>query len=100
EALLSGMLAPEYHEVIQGEGQVRQVFKIGRNYAAAGCFVTSGTIHRNDQVRIIRAGETLYQGRIESLRRFKDDVRDVSTGYEFGLTLPTYADYEEGDVIQ
>ncbi|MEA2640129.1 MAG: translation initiation factor [Chloroflexota bacterium] len=100
QALLSGMLAPEYHEVIQGEGEVRQVFKIGRNYAAAGCHVTSGTIHRNDLVRIIRGGETLYQGRIESLRRFKDEVREVTIGYEFGLTLPSYADYEEGDVIQ
>ena len=100
ERLLSGMLEPEYREVIQGEAEVRQVFKIGRTHAAAGCYVTSGTITRNSQVRVFRSGQKLFEGRMESLRRFKDDVREVQTGYECGITLVGFADFQEGDVIQ
>ncbi len=100
ERLLSGMLEPEYREVIQGEVEIRQVFKIGRTHAAAGCYVTSGSITRNSQVRVFRSGAKLFEGRMESLRRFKDDVRDVQTGYECGITLVGFADFEVGDVIQ
>jgi len=100
ERLLSGMLEPEYREVVQGEAEVRQIFKIGRTHAAAGCYVTSGPITRNAQVRVFRAGEKLFEGRMESLRRFKDDVREVQSGYECGITLVGFADFQEGDVIQ
>jgi translation initiation factor IF-2 len=100
ERLLSGMLEPEYREVVLGEAEVRQVFKIGRTHAAAGCYVTSGSITRNAQVRVFRGNEKLFEGRIESLRRFKDDVREVQTGYECGMTLVGFADFEEGDRFQ
>ena len=100
ERLLSGMLEPEYREVVLGEAEIRQVFKIGRTHAAAGCYVTSGSITRNAQVRVFRGNEKLFEGRIESLRRFKDDVREVQTGYECGMTLVGFADFEEGDRIQ
>jgi translation initiation factor IF-2 len=100
ERLLSGMLEPEYREVIQGEAEVRQIFKIGRTHAAAGCYVTSGPITRNAQVRVFRGGEKLFEGRMESLRRFKDDVREVQAGYECGITLVGFSDFQEGDVIQ
>ncbi|MBM2809405.1 MAG: infB [Chloroflexi bacterium] len=100
EKLLSGMLEPEYHEVIQGEVEIRQVFKIGRTHAAAGCIVTSGTIPRNAQIRVFRGGVQLFQGRLESLRRFKDDVREVATGYECGISVEGFIDFKEGDVLQ
>jgi len=100
ERLLSGMLEPEYREVIQGQAEVRQVFKIGRTHAAAGSYVTSGSITRNSQIRVFRGNEKLFEGRLESLRRFKDDVREVQTGYEFGITLVGFMDFEEGDRIE
>lgn len=100
ERMLSGMLAPEYREVVMGEAEVRQVFKIGRSGAAAGCYVTSGSLRRNAQVRVLREGQRLFEGRMESLRRFKEDVRDVQSGYECGITLAGFADFQEGDVMQ
>ncbi len=100
EKMLSGMLEPEYHEVVQGEAEVRQVFKIGRTRAIAGCFVTSGTITRNSQARVFRGKELGVDGRLENLRRFKDDVREVQTGYECGISIVGFADFQEADVIQ
>ena len=100
DRLLSGMLEPEYREVILGAAEVRQVFKIGRTHAAAGCYVTSGTISRNAQVRIFRGREQLFEGRLESLRRFKDDVRDVQAGYECGIAVGGFTDFQESDVVQ
>jgi translation initiation factor IF-2 len=100
ERLLGGMLEPEYREVVLGEAVVRQIFKIGRTHAAAGCYVTSGSIPRNAQVRILRSGDTVFEGRLESLRRFKEDVREVQTGYECGITVNGFASFEEGDVVQ
>jgi translation initiation factor IF-2 len=100
EKLLSGMLAPEYREVVQGEAEVRQIFKVGRTRQIAGSYVTSGSIPRNTQVRILRGGQQIFEGRVEGLRRFKDDVREVQTGYECGITIGGFDDYQEGDVIQ
>ncbi len=100
ERVLSGMLEPEYREVILGELEVRQVFKVARQASVAGAYVTSGTIPRNAQVRIYRAGELIHQGRLESLRRFKDDVREVQTGFECGIQVTAFADFKEGDVVQ
>jgi translation initiation factor IF-2 len=100
EKLLSGMLEPEYHEVVQGEAEVRQIFKVGRTRQIAGSYVTSGSIPRNAQIRILRGGQQVFEGRIESLRRFKDDVREVQTGYECGITIIGFSEFQEGDVIQ
>jgi len=79
---------------------VRQIFKIGRTKAAVGCIVTSGSIHRNSQVRVLRGGKEIVDGRLDSLRRFKDDVREVQTGYECGIQITGFADFQEGDVVQ
>jgi len=100
EKLLSGMLEPEYHEVVQGDAEVRQIFKVGRTRQIAGCYVTSGAIPRNAQVRVRRGNQQLFEGRIENLRRFKDDVREVQTGYECGISLNGFNEFQEGDVIQ
>jgi translation initiation factor IF-2 len=100
ERILSGMLEPEMREVALGEAEVRQVFKIGRTRAVAGCYVTSGSIPRNAQVRVRRGGELLTEGRLESLRRFKDDVREVQAGYECGIGIAGFADFQEGDTIE
>ncbi len=100
ERILSGMLEPEYREVVLGEAEVRQIFKIGRTNAAAGCLVRSGSIPRAAQVRILRKERTVFEGRLESLRRFKDDVREVQSGYECGITVSGFAGFEEGDVVQ
>jgi translation initiation factor IF-2 len=100
ERLLSGMLEPEYREVVLGEAEVRQVFKIGRTHAAAGCYVTSGSIPRNAHIRIRRGSELLFEGRLDSLRRFKEDVREVQSSYECGINISAFSDYQEGDVVQ
>jgi translation initiation factor IF-2 len=100
ERILSGMLEPEMREVALGEAEVRQVFKIGRTRAVAGCYVTSGSIPRNAQVRVRRGGELVTEGRLESLRRFKDDVREVQAGYECGIGIAGFADFQEGDTIE
>jgi translation initiation factor IF-2 len=100
ERILSGMLEPEIREVSLGEAEVRQVFKIGRTRAVAGVYVTNGSIPRNAQVRVRRNGELLIEGRLESLRRFKDDVREVQTGYECGIGIAGFADFQEGDIVE
>ncbi|HEY3116330.1 MAG TPA: translation initiation factor IF-2 [Chloroflexota bacterium] len=99
EQLLHGMLKPEYREVITGQAEVRQVFKIGKG-RIAGCYVTSGTISRSNDIRIFRAGEPLFRGRMAGLKRFKDDVREVQTGYECGISIEGFADIQEGDIIE
>ncbi len=100
ERILSGMLEPEMREVTLGEAEVRQVFKIGRTRAVAGVYVTSGVITRNAQVRVRRGSELVTEGRLESLRRFKDDVREVQAGYECGIGIAGFADFQVGDTIE
>jgi translation initiation factor IF-2 len=100
EHLLSGMLEPEYREVILGEAEVRQVFRVSRANAIAGCYVTSGSFVRNAQVRILRGGGVLFEGRLDGLRRFKDDVREVQTGYECGMVVSGFTEFQEGDIIR
>ena len=97
---LQGMIGPKYREVVHGHAEVRQIFRIGRNYAAAGCLVVDGTIYRNDRARVMRAGNEQFDGKIGTLRRFKDDVREVASGMECGIALEGYADFQEGDVIE
>jgi translation initiation factor IF-2 len=97
---LTGLLEPKYHEVIDGHGQVRQVFKVGRSEAIAGVIVTDGKALRNSSVRVIRDGTVAFDGRIESLRRFKEDTREVATGYECGLRLDGFNAFQEGDILE
>ncbi len=97
---LEGLLSPEIKEEVVGRAQVRQVFRISRIGSVAGCYVLSGTITRNDKVRIIRDGFEIYKGTISSLKHLKDDVREVRQGFECGLTVSGFNDYAEGDVIE
>jgi len=97
---LVGMLKPEYEEVVTGEAEVREVFGVPRVGKVAGCFVTHGTITRGSKVRFLRDGTVIWKGTIASLRRFKDDVREVREGFECGLTLSGYNDIRIGDVVE
>jgi translation initiation factor IF-2 len=100
EAAMLGMLAPKYEEVVTGEAEVRAVFRIPRVGAVAGCYVQSGTITRGSKVRFLREGVVIWKGAITSLRRFKDDAREVQSGFECGVGLSDYQDLKEGDVIE
>ncbi|TCS82984.1 translation initiation factor IF-2 [Tepidibacillus fermentans] len=100
EAALKGMLEPEYHEVIMGRAEVRQVFKASNVGTIAGCYVTEGKIVRSASARVIRDGIVIFEGQIDSLKRFKDDVREVAQGYECGITLQNFNDIKEGDIIE
>lgn len=100
EAALTGMLAPEYEEVVTGQAEVRSVFKISKVGAIAGCYVTDGVIERNSLVRIIREGIVVYEGKMASLKRFKDDVKEVKQGYECGISIENFNDIKENDVIE
>ncbi|MGH9062814.1 MAG: translation initiation factor IF-2, partial [Acidimicrobiales bacterium] len=100
EAAMVGMLAPELEEVVTGEAEVREVFRVPRVGAVAGCYVRSGTITRGSRVRFLREGVVIWKGAITSLRRFKDDVRDVQTGFECGVGLSDFQDLHSGDLIE
>jgi len=100
ESAMLGLLAPEFEEVVTGEAEVRQVFRIPRVGAVAGCYVREGTITRGSKVRFLREGVVIWKGTISSLRRFKEDVREVQSGFECGIGLSDYQDLKEGDVIE
>jgi translation initiation factor IF-2 len=101
EKALKGMLAPEKTEKVTGHATVREVFKISRVGSIAGCIVTDGTIARNNRVRIVRDNVVMEDNRqLDSLRRFKEDVREVRTGLECGLKIVGYDDIKVGDVIE
>jgi len=97
---LVGMLKPEYEEVVTGEAEVREVFGIPRVGRVAGCYVTHGVITRGSKVRFLRDGTVIWKGAIASLRRFKDDVREVREGFECGVGLENYSDLKSGDIIE
>jgi len=97
---MEGMLAPEYREKVLGNAEIREVFKIPSIGTIAGCYVTEGKINRNDDIRIIRDGIVVIEGKIASLKRFKDDVKEVNTGYEFGIGIEKYNDLKNGDIIE
>jgi translation initiation factor IF-2 len=99
-AALEGMLRPEQREVVVGEAVVREVFKISRIGTIAGCMVRSGVINRQGRVRLVRDGVEVYDGTIASLRRFKDDVREVREGFECGIGIENFNDLKVGDVIE
>lgn len=100
EQAMKGMLDPEYKEVVIGHAEVRNTFKVSKVGTIAGCMVTSGKITRNAEVRLIRDGIVIHEGKIDSLKRFKDDAKEVAQGYECGITLASYSDVKEGDVIE
>ena len=97
---LSGLLEPEVSEEVIGEIEIRDIFKASKIGSIAGCYVTSGNVHRNDKVRLVRDGKPVYDGKFSSLKRFKDDVKEVASGYECGLTLENYNDVKVGDKIE
>jgi translation initiation factor IF-2 len=99
-AALEGLLEPEVAEHIMGRAEVRETYHIPRIGVVAGCYVTEGTITRNAECRLLRDDVVVYQGRIASLRRFKEDVHDVSSGYECGIGLERFADIKRGDIIE
>ncbi len=100
EAAMKGMLDPEYEEKVIGQAEVRQTFKVSKVGTIAGCYVTDGKITRDSSVRLIRQGVVVYEGQIDTLKRFKDDVKEVAQGYECGVTIKNFNDIKEGDVIE
>ncbi len=100
QAALVGMLEPTFREVIEGHAEVVQIFKAGKTTVIAGCRVSDGKITRSSQARILRKDVKVYEGKIGSLRRGKDDVREVTSGYECGIVLDEFTDFEIGDIIE
>jgi len=100
EAAMVGMLTPEFEEVVTGEAEVREVFRVPRVGAVAGCFVRDGVITRGSKVRFLREGVVIWKGSITSLRRFKEDVREVQAGFECGIGLSDFQDLHGGDIIE
>jgi translation initiation factor IF-2 len=97
---LEGLLAPDEKEVLLGAAEVRQLFKVPRTGTVAGCYVTEGVIRRNDPVRLVRDGVQVYRGLLGSLKRFRDDVREVREGFECGMNIEGYNDVKVGDIIE
>ncbi len=97
---MSGLLTPDIEEVEIGRVEVRQVFKITKAGKVAGCYVAEGKVTRDALARLVRDGKVVYEGSIDTLKRFKDDAREVAEGYECGLTLTNYQDIQEGDIIE
>jgi translation initiation factor IF-2 len=100
EQLLVGQLAPEEQEVVLGTAEVRAVFKVPRAGTVAGCYVTEGVVQRGAKARLLRGGVVTYDGSVDSLKRFKDDVREVAQGFECGIGLANFNDVKEGDLIE
>ncbi|NLB85364.1 MAG: translation initiation factor IF-2 [Acholeplasmataceae bacterium] len=100
EAALKGMLAPVFEEVVIGQAEIREIFKSSKVGTIAGCYVTDGVIERNSLVRVLRNQIVVYEGKLASLKRFKDDVKEVKTGYECGLSIANFNDIKVGDVIE
>jgi translation initiation factor IF-2 len=100
ERALIGMLAPEYEEVVTGEAEVREVFRVPKLGGIAGCLVRTGAITRGSKVRFLRDGVIIWKGSITSLRRFKEDAREVREGFECGIGLSDFQDLKQGDLIE
>lgn len=97
---MEGLLSPEISEELVGNAEVREIFKVSSVGTIAGCYVTDGKILRNNPVRVVRDGVVIYDGEIDSLKRFKEDVKEVQTGYECGISIVNYNDLKVGDVIE
>jgi translation initiation factor IF-2 len=100
EAAIKGMLEPEYEEVFLGRSEVRAIFKVGKQDVIAGCMVKEGKMQRGAIARVLRGTEELYKGKLDNLKRFKDDVKEVATGYECGISFDGFNNLQEGDVIE
>jgi translation initiation factor IF-2 len=100
EAALTGMLDPEFEEVVTGQALVRETFKISKVGTIGGCYVTDGTIERNSLVRVLREGIVVFEGKMASLKRFKDDAKEVREGYECGIMIEKFNDIKQGDIIE
>ena len=100
EAAMRGMLDPTFKEVVTGHAEIRQTFKVSGVGTIAGCYVTDGVITRNASVRIVRDGIVVHEGALASLKRFKDDAKEVNSGYECGLSIEKFNDIKEGDVVE
>ena len=100
EAAMKGMLAPKFREAIQGHAEIRNTFKVSGVGTIAGCYVLDGKIVRNSEVRIVRDGVVVYEGVLSSLKRFKDDAKEVASGYECGCAFDKFNDIKEGDVVE
>jgi translation initiation factor IF-2 len=100
ERAMLGLLAPEFEEVVTGEAEVREIFRVPKIGAIAGCFIRTGVITRGTKVRFLRDGTIIWKGSIQSLRRFKDDVREVREGFECGIGLSDFQDLKPGDLIE
>ena len=100
ELAMKGLLAPVYEEVVIGQAEVRQTFKVSKIGTIAGCMVTDGKLVKDCKVRLIRQGIVVYDGQLGSLKRFQNDAKEVSNGYECGLTIMNFNDIKEGDLIE
>lgn len=100
QAAMKGMLAPKFKEQIMGHAEIRQTFKVSKIGTIAGCYVTDGKITRNSQIRVVRDGIVIHEGELASLKRFKDDVKEVMSNFECGLNVEKFNDIKEGDVIE
>ena len=100
KSAMIGMLEPEYKEVVLGKAQVRETYKISNVGTIAGCYVTDGKLVRNAEVRVIRDGIVIFESTLASLKRFKDDAKEVASGYECGLSIENFNDVKEGDEIE
>lgn len=100
EAAMKGMLDPEFEEKVIGQVEVREIFKVSKIGTIAGAYVTDGKVTRDAGIRLIRDGVVIYEGEIDTLKRFKDDVKEVAQNYECGITIKNYNDIKEGDVIE
>lgn len=100
ESAMKGLLDPEYEEQVIGQAEVRQTFKVSKVGTIAGSYVTEGKITRDSSVRIIRDGIVIFEGELDTLKRFKDDAKEVATGYECGITIEKFNDIKEGDIFE
>ena len=100
EAAMKGMLDPKYEEKVIGNAEVRQTFKISNVGTIAGAFVLNGKVERNAGVRVIRENIVIHEGHLATLKRFKDEVKEVSKGFECGMQIENYNDIKEGDIIE
>jgi translation initiation factor IF-2 len=97
---LKGLLAPIFTEEVLGRAEIRETFHVPKVGTIAGCYVVDGLVRRNAQVRVVRDGVVIHDGKIGSLKRFKDDVREVATGYECGIGLENFNDVKQGDILE
>ncbi len=100
EKAIKGMLAPEFKDVDIGHVEVRQIFKVSNIGTIAGCYVQDGKVTRNAKIRVVRDGTVIHDGLLDSLKRFKDDAKEVAAGYECGIGLANFNDIKEGDIFE